>query len=293
MRTVVLLLLLVTAQAAAARDPLRVVTSFYPVYVATLNVTGDLPGVEVSLMAPPHVGCLHDYQITPADLRRLSEADLLLANGAGMENFLERLAAEQPGLRVVRVSDGIELIDGNPHVWVGTVGARRQLENIARALSEADPGRAAEFQANARRYDERLERLGRDMKAAMAAYEGTPIVTFHEAFPYLARELGLRVAGTIQREPGTEPAAGELAETVRTVRRTGVKALFVEPQFSDRAAQVIARETGAAVYVLDPVVTGPAEPAQAREAYVAAMEGNLAVLRAALDGGTGGGAARP
>lgn len=276
-----------------AERPLRVVTTFYPVYVATLNVTADVPGVEVSLLAPPHVGCLHDYQITPGDLRALARADLLLANGAGMETFLDRLAAEQPGLRVVRVSEGIELLDGNPHVWVGMEGARRQLENITRALAEADPAREAAFRANARRYDARLERLGRDMKAALAPFKGTPIVTLHEAFPYFAREFGLRLAGTIEREPGSEPAAGELAEAVNTVRRAGVHALFVEPQFSDRAAVVIARETGARVYQLDPVVTGPAEPSKAREAFIAAMEGNLEVLVAALGGGGGPGTTRP
>lgn len=268
----------------AQSPPLRVVTTFYPVYVAALNVVGDAPGVEVSLLAPPHVGCLHDYQVTPDDLRRLADADILLANGAGMETFLDKLVAGQPGLRIVLVSDGIPLLDGNPHVWVSPAGARLQLANIARALAEADPARADIFTSNARRYDERLALLEREMKAALAPFEGTPIVTFHEAFPYFAREFGLLLAGVIEREPGTEPSAGELADTVRTVRAAGVTALFVEPQFSDRAAQIIARETGAVVYELDPVVTGPKEPAQAREAYVAAMQANLVVLRAALGG---------
>lgn len=277
----------------AQSPPLRVVTTFYPVYVAALNVVNEAPGVEVSLLAPPHVGCLHDYQITPDDLRRLADADILLANGAGMETFLDKLAAGRPDLRIVMVSDGIPLLDGNPHVWVSPPGARLQLANIARALSEADPTRAELFASNARRYDERLALLEREMKDALAPFAGTPIVTFHEAFPYFAREFGLRLAGVIEREPGTEPAAGELAETVRTVRSAGVTALFVEPQFSDRAAQIIARETGAVVYELDPVVTGPKEPAKAREAYIAAMEVNLKVLSAALGGHSSARAVRP
>lgn len=289
----VVLLWILAVAGVAQTPPLRVVTTFYPVYVGALNVVGDEPGVEVSLLASPHIGCLHDYQITPGDLRKISEASLLLANGAGMETFLDRIAAEQPGLRLVSVSEGIPLLDGNPHVWVSPQGARQQLANIAQALCEAAPARAEAFRANARRYEDRLVRLEQEMKSALAPFEGTPIVTFHEAFPYFAREFGLRLAGVIEREPGAEPSAGQLAETVRTVRRAGVTALFVEPQFSDRAAQIIARETGAGVYPLDPVVTGPAEPAQAREAYVAAMEGNLEVLRAALGAGAPTGVARP
>ena len=86
----------------------------------------------------------------------------------------------------------------------------------------------------------------------------------------------------IEREPGTEPSARELADIVKLVRARGVKALFAEPQFSEQSAQVIARETGVEVYELDPVATGPADPDEARGAWLSAMEKNLAVLQKAL-----------
>jgi zinc transport system substrate-binding protein len=86
----------------------------------------------------------------------------------------------------------------------------------------------------------------------------------------------------IAREPGTEPSARELADTISLVRERKVKALFAEPQFADKSAQVISRETGVKVYELDPVVTGPSEPSEARGAYLRAMEKNLGVLQEAL-----------
>ncbi len=265
-----------------ANQSLRVVTSFYPVYVAVLNVTAGIPGVEVSNLASPHVGCLHDYQLTAGDVRRLADADLLLVNGAGMEPFLGKVAQQSPGVRVVGVSEGIALLDDNPHVWVSLEGARRQTENIAAALAAAAPDRADAFRANASAYSASLSALEEKMRAALAPYAGTPIVTFHEAFPYFARDFDLDLAGEIEREPGAEPSARELADTVKLVRERKVKALFSEPQFPDKSAQVVARETGVRVYSLDPVVTGPSDPAEARGAYLRAMEKNLEVLQEAL-----------
>ncbi len=265
-----------------ADESLRVVTSFYPVYVAVLNVTAGIPGVEVSNLASPHVGCLHDYQLTAGDVRRLADADLLLVNGAGMEPFLGKVAQQSPGVRVVGVSEGIALLDDNPHVWVSLEGARRQTENIAAALAAAAPDRADAFRANASAYNASLSALEEKMRAALAPYAGTPIVTFHQAFPYFARDFDLDLAGEIEREPGAEPSARELADTVKLVRQRKVKALFAEPQFPDQSAQVVARETGVRVYSLDPVVTGPSDPAAARGAYLQAMEKNLEVLQEAL-----------
>ena len=271
-----------TLQGASAAETTRVVTSFYPVYIATLNVTAGVPGVEVHNLTSPHIGCLHDYQLTAGDVRKLADADLLLANGAGMETFLGKVQEQAPSLRVVEVSDGIPLMDGNAHVWVSFEGARQQVDNITTALIEAAPGQADAFRANAEKYKSALAALDEKMRTALAPYAGTPIVTFHEAFPYFARDFNLDLVGVIARESGAEPSARELADTIELVRTRRVKALFAEPQFPDKSVQVIARETGLKVYELDPVVTGPSEPSEARDAYLRAMGKNLAVLQEAL-----------
>lgn len=278
----ILLLAGILALPARADEPLRVVTSFYPVYIAALNVTAGVPGVEVHNLTSPHIGCLHDYQLTAGDVRQLADADLLLANGAGMETFLGKVKEQSPSLRVVEASEGIPLMDGNPHVWVSFEGASRQVDNIAEALALAAPEKADAFRANAATYKAALAALDEKMKSSLAPYAGTPIVTFHEAFPYFARDYKLDLVGVIAREPGTEPSARELADTIGLVRERKVKALFAEPQFPDKSAQVISRETGVKVHELDPVVTGPSEPSEARGAFLRAMEKNLGVLQEAL-----------
>jgi len=267
---------------ARAAEHLRVVTSFYPVYVAALNVTEGVGGIEVSNLTSPHIGCLHDYQLTAGDVRKLADADVLLANGAGMEPFLDRVTKQSPDLRVVEVSDGIPLLDNNPHVWVSFDGASRQVDNITTVLAEIAPDKADALRANAANYKAALATLDGKMRDTLAPHAGARIVTFHEAFPYFARDFGLDLAGVVEREPGTEPNARELADIVKLVREQGVKALFAEPQFSDRSAQAIARETGVKVHELDPVATGPSDPGAARGAWLAAMEKNLAVLQDAL-----------
>lgn len=265
-----------------AAQPLRVVTSIYPIYVAALNVTDGVAGIEVDNLAGPHVGCLHDYQLTTADARKLSDANLFLVNGAGMETFLGKIRAQNPDLKIIEVSVGIPLRAGDPHVWVNPDGARRQVDNVAKALAEADPANAARYQANAAVYNEKISALETRMKTALSPFSGTEVVTLHDAFSYFAGAFGFDVAGVIEREPGQEPGARELADTVELVRAKKVKIILAEPQYSDRAARTIARETGASVYQLDPVVTGPADPAAARDAYLRAMEKNLDVLQQAF-----------
>lgn len=118
------------------------------------------------------------------------------------------------------------------------------------------------------------------MHDELSPYKGEKIITFHEAFPYFAEEFGFVIASVIEREPGSEPSASELASTIEIVNASGVKCLFSEPQYSGRSAEVIASETGAKIYNLDPFVTGSA--GDSKDAYEKTMEKNLGVLKEAF-----------
>ena len=120
------------------------------------------------------------------------------------------------------------------------------------------------------------------MHTALDGLKYRDIITFHEAFPYFASEFNLRIVAVIEREPGSEPSAGELAQTIRTVKKSNVKALFAEPQYPAKSAQIIERETGVPVSILDPAVTGPRDPVQARNSYLRTMENNGKILQKAL-----------
>ncbi len=266
------------AGGAPAAAPLRIVTTFYPLYIATRNITDQVPGVETINLTRPAAGCLHDYQLTPADLVTLQTADILVANGAGLEAFLDKALRQAPRARVIQASVGIPLLNGNPHVWVSPALAIRQVANITAGLTRYDPPRAGLYRANAARYTAQLQALRDIMHRALQDLPSRDIITFHEAFPYFAQEFGLRVAAVIEREPGSAPDARTLAATIETVKRLRAPAVFVEPQYPARAAATIARETGAQIAMLDPCVTGPLTP----DAYLRSMEKNLAELRRVL-----------
>ena len=269
----------------AQNQPRRIMTSFYPMYIATLNVAKDVPGVEVLNLTQPQTGCLHDYQMTPDDMMHLSGANIFVVNGAGMDAFLDKVVAQLPALKIVNASAGIELIRGegdegdNPHIWVSVSLHMRQVENIAAQLAQADPAHAEQYQKNGAEYVARLDQLRKMMHVGLKDIQTRDIITFHEAFPYFAKEFNLNIAAVIEREPGSEPSAKELAETIEIVKKAKVKALFAEPQYPAKAAEAIARESGAKLYSLDPAVTGPMKA----EAYVEIMEKNLAELRKALN----------
>lgn len=267
-------------------DGLKIVTSFFPVYVAVINVTHDVPGVDVINMTEPQTGCLHDYALRPQDLRLLEDADVFIINGAGMEAFLDDVTAQRKGLKIIEAAEGIPLLseengEENPHVWVSLTNAVAYVRNIAAQLSEMDKDNAALYEQNAEIYIKKIEELSKEMHVGIDSLKNRDIITFHEAFPYFAQEFDLNIAAVVEREPGTEPTQRELGEIIEIVKQTGIKALFAEPQYSSGAAEVIAAETGAVLYTLDPVVTGEAVP-EAADAYLDAMRQNMETLMKAL-----------
>lgn len=268
----------------AAPDAVTLATTFYPLYIEAANITKDIPGVRLINIAPPTTGCLHDYQLTPEDLKKMSEADILVVNGAGMETFTDKIVSQLPELKIIDASRDIPLIKGegdeyNPHVWVSITNAIKQVRNIGEQLAILDPDRAVQYTANTDVYAAKLADLRARMRQVIANAGRKDIITFHEAFPYFAQEFNLNITAVIEREPGAEPSAAELSETIKIIKETGTKVIFTEPQYPARSAETIARETGIKLYTLDPAVTGAMEP----DAYLKIMEKNMDILKEALN----------
>lgn len=266
-----------------AEEPrFRVVTSFYPMYIMALNITDGIEGVQVDNMAGQQAGCLHDYQLQSKDMKNLERADVFVINGAGMESFLEKVTDQLPDLAVINAGEGIPLLeeDGeeNPHLWVSITNCIQQVRNISEGLAEADGQNAGRYRENAQAYIAKLTLLCAKMHGELDNLPNRDIITFHEAFPYFAQEFDLNIVRVVNREPDSQPNAKELAETIRMIREAGVKAVFAEPQYPQSAADIVATESGATVYVLDPAVTGEDN----QDAYLDAMEQNLEVLKEAL-----------
>lgn len=262
---------------------LNIITSFYPMYIATLNIVDGVDNIKLTNLTKPTTGCLHDYQLSPDEMVNIEKADVFIVNGAGMESFMDKVISSYPDLKIIYASNGIDLItdengENNPHVWVSISKHIEQIKNIKDGLCNIDPKNAEKYTYNADKYILALSNQLEKMKKALSNKTKKDIITFHEAFPYFAEEFGLNIVSVIEREPGTEPIPKELAATIDIVKESGVHVLFAEPQYSKSSADNIAKETGAKVFILDPIVTGDMN----KNAYIDIMDKNLEVLEEAL-----------
>jgi zinc/manganese transport system substrate-binding protein/manganese/iron transport system substrate-binding protein len=207
---------------------------------------------DVHSIIPPGVGP-EDYEPKPNDARLLADAQLIVSNGVGLDDFLNRLLESGSGGKTPRLvlGEGIDpiLVDGepNPHFWLDpTLVKTGYLPKIVTALSALAPADATTFQANAAAYGTQLDALDAELKAKVETIPvaNRRLVTFHDAFPYFARHFGFELIGVVVANVGQEPNAAELAALVQKVRAAGVKAVFSEAQFNPKLAQTLADEAG-------------------------------------------------
>jgi zinc/manganese transport system substrate-binding protein/manganese/iron transport system substrate-binding protein len=236
------------------------------------NVGGSKVAVD-SLV--PKGGEVHTFDPTPADISKVADADLIVMNGLGLDEWLGDLAidasaADTPVVELGEDLDGVTYLAGeehaeeseeseepdihageqfNPHLWLNVAYAQKYVAKLTDALKTADLADAATFDANAAAYQARLTDLDAWATEAIASLpaENRRIVSFHEAFPYLAAAYGLEIVGVAVEAPGQEPSAGQIAALVDAIRQTGVKAIFSEAQFPSELVDRIAAETGARV----------------------------------------------
>jgi zinc transport system substrate-binding protein len=278
---------------------LEVLTTFAPIHCFAANVAGD--GANVSVLIPPNTGP-HDYSFTPSDIKKISKADLVIMNGVNLESWLAKglKSAGKKGFILVDTSKGINLITGlevqklvdvkaeedpdaggpNPHIWLSPVNAILQVGNIRDALMARDPGNAETYENNAAQYIDRLKKLDTDIRIATANFANKNLITFHDTFPYFAREYGFKVAATFEEFPGKSPSPRAIEQLRKVIEEGRVTALFSEPQYSPKALDVLAEEFKLAVVQLDPMETGEGD----RDFYERVTRKNLDALVAAFHG---------
>lgn len=268
------LFLLFGGGSAMAAEDIQLVASFYPVYIFSQNILQNVPGVSLSCMTAPSTGCLHDYQMLAGDMLKLSKADAFIINGAGMEPFLPSIQEQLPELCVVDSSLGIDLLceNGehhhdhghehsheeafNAHIWLAPKNAIQMVENISSQLSAILPMHKEKITQNAAAYIARLHALDETLTDMLSPYSGQSIVTFHDSFPYFAKAYELNIVAVVSMEPNEPLSPQMLKNAIHTVEHAGNPPLFAEPQYRNATLEVISRETGAPVYLLDPMATG-------------------------------------
>ncbi len=260
------------------------------------NVAGDRLRVET--LIPTGVDP-HSFEPVPSDVRKVADCDVLIANGAGLEHFLDRLLQNAGGKRlIVTASAGLasrvpgegeapdaDHAEGDPHFWLDPNNVVQYVQNIRAGLEEADSEGSAEYAAAADAYTVRLKELDRWIveQVSQVPQSQRLLVTNHESFGYFADRYGFRVIGTIIPSAGTEaaPSARELAQLTDRIRQLGVKAIFLETGSNAELARQIASETG--IHVVTELYTHSTSPSGGiAPTYLDMMRFNTTAIVAAL-----------
>lgn len=287
---------LVTTCRADSPQPQKrteIVATVLPAYLAATNVCADVPGLSVRMLLDPALGCPHSYSLTPDDRRALEQAATIVAIGAGMEGFLDKLRRQLPGDPIVALADACKLKETacdhthgaddhahehavNPHAWLSPDHYIRMVERLGEKLAAQHTAHAARFRENQAEYVKRLQVISRET-AALAEKIGGAKVVAGEAVEYLLDDLKLEIVAMLPGHEGEGESASQLLRISRTIRHENPAAIVVESGRKDRVAATLAKEHGLPLIELDALVTcDRTDPP--RDHYEAAMRRNLAAL---------------
>ncbi len=208
--------------------------------------------VAVSVLVPPGIDP-HTYELSPGQLKKLSETELYIRVGHidFEKNWMDRIAGTNKEMLVIDSSQSIEIINGDPHIWLSPRLAKIQAENIARALQDIDPENREDYAQRLQSVQKELDQLDSDIAATLSPVSGSKFLVFHPSWGYFARDYGLEEIA-IEKD-GKEPTAKELAELLSWAKNEDIKVIFASPQHSTREAEAVARELDGKVVIIDPL----------------------------------------
>lgn len=287
-----------TSAGGTGDDGVTVLASFYPLQYVAQQVGGDL--VTVENLTPPAAEP-HDLELSPAQVRSIGEADLVVYLSGFQTAVDEGVDARQPE-HVVDAADHAELMalpgsaatqaatdeDGDdhggldPHFWLDPTRLAAVGAAVADQLAAADPEHAAEYAAGAERLSQQLTDLDAEIAGGLAECAGATLVTSHAAFGYLAERYHLQQFGISELDPEAEPSPARLREIGDVVAEHGVSTIFSETLVSPKVAQTLAGDLGVGTATLDPLEGLSPDAAQAGDDYVTVMRANLAALEEGL-----------
>lgn len=259
-------------QALASKPPKNALVTVSFLADIAQNVAGNRYKIDSLIPAGTDP---HTFEPTPADAVRVANSDLLIVNGAGLEEFLEPLLKNSGQRHLIEAAAGIpsrehheneasdhkhedekkakegDHHDGDPHFWLDPNHVVQYADNLQKGLSNIDPEGVEGYIANARAYSAKLKELDSwiSEQIAQLPQERRLLVTNHESFGYFADRYGFRMVGAIIPSVGTgaSPSAQQMAQLIDQIKKTGARAIFLETGANPQLAQQIARETGVRV----------------------------------------------
>lgn len=278
----ILLLLLLTG--CKGEPAPMVATTTLPVYTFA-NALCQGTEISVGRIVTEEVSCLHDYTLQVSQMRLIQGAQVVVMNGAGLEDFLTD--ALNDAHCVIDASEGIELHcpeehdhDGHhhevdPHIWLSPELAKQMCRNICKGLVAQFPEYAEILNSNLNTLLGKLDALQNYGNAQLQELQTRELITFHDGFGYFAAAFDLHILEAVEEESGSEASAQELIFLAELVKTHNLPAIFTEKNGSVSAAEIICAETGVSIYSLDMIMSG--------EDYFEAMYRNINTVKEALE----------
>ncbi|MGI8574145.1 MAG: metal ABC transporter solute-binding protein, Zn/Mn family [Egibacteraceae bacterium] len=252
--------LLLAVLAAACQPALALPEDDRPTVLTTISILADfgraVAGEHLRVESLVEIGGdPHTFEPRPSDAARITEADLIVRNGLGLEHWLDQLIDDASAQRpVATLTDGLTAARNgaapDPHLWMDPELASEYVDRIAEAFSELDPAHAAAYHRNAAAYQRRLARLDAEMAALLddVPAQRRRLVTTHDAFRYFGERYGLKIVGTIWSvSTEREPSAREISRLVDGIRAVDVPVVFVETTINPDLMRRVAHDGGVGV----------------------------------------------
>ena len=260
---------------------IKIVTSFYPMYIMTLNITNGIDGVEVANMADNYVGCIHDYTLTTSDLKKFENADIFIENGYGIENFSQKIIDSYPNVQIIdsgnKITDVIQEEGGelNAHFWTSIDNYILQVNEIKDRLKEIDENNANKYEENASKYISKLENLKQKYNSELDQVKGKKVVSLNEAFSYLFKFAGIEEELIETDHEQSALSAEEVKNVIDMINNENIEAIIIAENDDEQNALAIANETNAKIYRLKDGMSGD----NSTDSYINIMEENLEILK--------------
>ncbi len=275
-----------SSQNQPKNEKIMVVASFYPLYDFAKNVGGDR--INVSIMIPAGVEP-HEYEPSPSDIIQLTNANLFIYNGAGLESWAPKLleGINNSDLIVVNTSKNISLIDSqdndvpgsDPHVWLSPVLAKIQVESIKNALIEADPAGKSFYEQNTLTYLNKLDILDTNFRQVFATCKKKDILITHATLAYFCKEYGCNQVPVEGVNAEGEPSPAALAAIIDQAKAKNITTVFVESLINPKSAQTIANDIKGTVAVFNSVHGVTQEEEQNGKNYLSLMQENIKIIK--------------
>jgi zinc transport system substrate-binding protein len=232
-------------------EKIGVVVSILPLAEFVEQVGKDK--VEVTVIVPPGADP-HLFELTPVQLKKISQAQLYVEVGSGLNfelTWMDKIKLIYKDMLICNSSIGITLVDKDPHIWLSPRNAKTMVENISEALIKIDPLSQKYFKKNSIEYINKLDILYKEIKARLEGVKNRRFISYHPAWGYFAKEYDL-IQIAIENE-GKEPSAASLAHIIDQIRAFNISIILVSPQYNVKSAEVVAKEVGAQIIIADPL----------------------------------------